>query len=276
MGNSYYNGTSIPLYTLVSYGNPYLKGEKKSEFDAGLDFSILKSRLSGSFDFYTNTSTSLLYQYNIPSPGYYYYNWVWLNPGIIRGSGLELTLNYNVIKKTDFSYSITLTRSHNLKNTLVSLSENYNGTELKYGINDIGYLGSPGGCCAVLGRSEEGKPIGQLIAFVDKGIDENGRFILADQNGDGQINSLDWAVVGNGLPEYLTGLGNEFTYKNWDLNIFFRSVSGHDLVNSYRAIYEVPNYITAYNVPKTTANMRNAANGKFLSNTGGILTSIDI
>jgi len=276
MGNTYYNGTSIPLYSLVSYGNPSLKWEQKSELDAGLDFSILKSRLSGSFDFYTNTSTSLLYQYNIPSPVYYSYSWVWLNPGIIRSSGLELTINFNVIKKADFAYSITLTRSHNLKNTLVSLSENYNGTELKYGINDLGDLGSPGGCCAVLVRSQEGKPIGQLIAYVDKGIDENGRIILADQNGDGQIDSRDWAVVGNGLPEYLTGFCNELAYKNLDLSIFFRSVSGHDLVNSYRAIYEVPNYIIAYNVPETTANMRNAANGKFLTSTGGILTSSDI
>ena len=137
-------------------------------------------------------------------------------------------------------------------------------------------MGSPGGCCATLVRSEEGKPIGQLQSYVFKEIDETGQMVLADQNGDQQIDMRDLAVVGNGLPEYLTGFGNEVTYKNWDLDIFFRAVSGHDLVNSYRGFYEVPNYIVAYNLPETAANMRNTANGTLLKNSGGIVTNIDI
>jgi iron complex outermembrane receptor protein len=189
---------------------------------------------------------------------------------------MEVTLNYNVIKNTDFSYSITLTPSHNLKNILVSLSGNYNGTLLKYGTQELGDLGSPGMCCAPLIRLEEGKPIGQLIAYVDKGIDENGRIILADQNGDGSIDSRDWTVVGNGLPKSTTGFDNEFTYKNWDFDIFFRGVFGHDLLNSYRTFYEVPNFITAYNLPKTAANMRNPATGLLLKNYSGVLTNKDI
>jgi iron complex outermembrane receptor protein len=127
-------------------------------------------------------------------------------------------------------------------------------------------------CCAPIARSEEGKPIGQLIAYVDKGIDENGRIILADQNGDGSVDGRDRAVVGNGLPESLLGFSNVLTYKNWDLDIFFRGVFGHDLNNNYRVFYEVPQYIRAYNLPKTAADMR-SANGTLLTSTSGILTS---
>ena len=166
-GNTYYNGNFDPSYSLLSNANPDLKWEKKGEVNLGLDFSILKSRLSGSFDYYTSTSTDLLYQYLVPVPPNLFYT-AWMNIGKIKSSGLELTLNYNVIKKEDFTYSITLTRSHNFKNTLVSLSGNYNGTGLLYLPHEIGDLGSPGGCCSVLIRSEEGKPIGQLIAYVDK------------------------------------------------------------------------------------------------------------
>ncbi|MEI6047422.1 MAG: SusC/RagA family TonB-linked outer membrane protein [Bacteroidota bacterium] len=280
-GTNYYNGNFSPSYTMVNNANPDLKWEKQGEFDIGFDFSILKSKLSGSFDYYTRTASDLIYQYYIPDLQsqyyyYYYYDNVWMNIGKIKSSGLELTLNYNVVKKSDFSYSVTLTRSHNLKNTLVSLSGNYNGTVLKYGKMELGDLGSPAGCCSPLILSEEGKPIGNLVAYVDNGIDETGRIILADQNGDGMINDYDRTVVGNGLPDYLIGLDNEFTYKNWDLNIFFRGISGHELLNSYRAFYEVPSHIMYYNVPETTADRRNKATGTLLSNTSGVLTSIDI
>ncbi|TAL58754.1 MAG: TonB-dependent receptor, partial [Bacteroidetes bacterium] len=274
-GNTYYNGIFVPLYSPVSNSNPNLKWEKKGEFDFGIDFSIFDKKLTGSFDYYSRTATDLLYQYYVPVPPNPFWM-AWLNIGKIKSSGLELSLNYNVIKKSDFSYGITLTHSHNLKNTLVSLSGTYNGTLLQYGTQDIGDMGSPGMCCATLVRSEEGKPIGQLHAYVFNEIDENGRMLLADQNGDAVIDYRDQAIVGNGLPEYLMGFDNVITYKNWDLNIFFRGVLGHDLVNSYRGFYEVPYYIVSYNLPKTAANMRNTATGKLLNNSSGVLTSIDI
>jgi iron complex outermembrane receptor protein len=274
-GMTYYNGVFSSVYGVINNANPMLKWEKKGEFDAGFDFSIFKNRLSGSFDYYTRTTTDLLWQYNVPVPPNLY-NQVWLNLGKLKSNGLELTLNYNVINKSDFSYSITLTRSHKLKNTLVSLSGVYNGTTLNYGRQDIGDMGSPGQCCVTLVRSEEDKPIGQLQAYIFKEIDENGQMIFADKNGDQAINFYDLAVVGNGLPKSMMGFGNELTYNNWDLNIFFRGVFGHDLVNSYRAFYEVPNYIVSYNLPKTAVNMRNIKTGALLRNSSGIVSSIDI
>ena len=275
-GNTWYNGNFEPAYSLVSNANPDLKWEKKGEFDIGFDFSILKNRLSGSFDYYTSTASGLLYQYNVPVPPNLS-DQVWLNLGKMKSSGLELTLNYNVIKKSDFSYSITLTRSHNLDNMLVSLSGNYNGTALKYGTLILGDMGSPMTCCTSMITLKEGKPIGQLHALVFKEIDPKGNMVFADQDGDGVINGFyDLAIVGNGLPEYLMGFGNEFTYKNWDLNIFLRGVSGHNLINSYRAFYEVPIDIAYYNLPETTAKMRNPATGTLLNNTIGVLINTDI
>ena len=273
--NTYYNGIFIPGYSVMSNANSDLKWETKREFDIGFDFSILNNRLSGSFDYYTGTATDLLYQYYVPVPPNLY-SQAWMNIGKLKSSGMELSLKYNVVETSDFSYDIIFSRSHNLKNILVSLSGNYNGTPLEYGINYIGDMGSPGMCCATLIRSEEGKPVGQLHAYVFKEIDENGRMLFEDQNSDGQIDSRDLAVVGNGLPEYLTGFDNVFIYKNWDLNVFFRGVFGHDLLNSYRAFYEVPNFIVAYNVPKTTANMRNPANGNLAGNSSGIVNSTDV
>ena len=274
-GNFFYNGEFVPGYAPVSNANTDLKWEKKGEIDLGLDFSIFKSKLSGSFDFYTRTTTDLLFPYEVPVPPNLF-NRAMLNLGEIKNSGLELTLNWNVIRKTDFSYNVTFTPSYNLETTLVSLSGTFNGAELKYGKRDLGGMGAPGQSDVPLVRAEEGKPIGQLWALVFKEIDAAGNLTFVDVNKDGTIDPKDRQVVGNGLPKMQLGFGNVVTYKNWDLNIFFRGVFGHDLINSYRGFYEVPNMIGSYNLPNTATNMRNATTKKLYNASSGVLSSYHV
>ncbi len=272
-GNFFYNGAFVPGYSPVSNANTDLKWEKKGEFDAGFDFSLFKSRVSGSFDFYTRTTTDLLWQYEVPVPPNLY-NHAWMNLGEIKSSGLELSLTWHAVEKPDFSYSLTITPSYSLENTLVSLSGTFNGAELNYGVQDLGDMGSPGQNQTPLTRVEEGKPIGQLLTYVYEGIDDAGKFIFKDIDGGG-VGASDRIVTGNGLPKFLFGFGNSVTYKNFDLNVFFRGIFGHDLINSFRGFFEVPNYITSYNVPKTTADMRSSS-GKLLNVTSGTLSSKDV
>jgi TonB-linked SusC/RagA family outer membrane protein len=270
-GNFYYNGNFVPGYSPVSNANADLKWEKKGEFDAGFDFSLLNSKLTGAFDYYTRTTTDLLWQYQVPVPPNLY-NQAWLNLGKLKSSGLELSLTYNVISKGDLNYSITFTPSYILDNTLVSLSGTYNGADLEYGKQELSDMGSPGQNGTPLTLVEEGKPIGQIFTYKYKEIDDAGKFVFEDTDGDGSISAADRVVTGNGLPKFLFGFGNMVTYKNWDLNVFFRGVFGHDLVNSFRAFYEVPAYITSYNLPKTAADMR-SADGTLLAVTSGTLSS---
>ncbi len=266
----FYNGAYVPAFGPVSNANTDLKWEKKGEFDAGFDFSLFNSKLAGSFDYYTRTTTNLLFQFTVPVPPNLF-NQAWVNIGKLRSSGLELTLNYNVISRPDFSYNITFTPSYNLSNTLVSLSGSYNGSELKYGTQELGDMGSPGQNQTPLALIQEGKPIGQILTYKFKEVDADGNFVFVDTNEDGKIDAADRVVTGNGLPKFLFGFGNTFTIKHWDLNIFFQGVFGHDLINSFRGFYEVPNYITSYNLPKTAADIRNAQ-GKLLNVTSGTLS----
>lgn len=269
--NFYYNGTFVPGYSPVSNANEDLKWEKKGEFDAGFDFSIYNSKLSGSFDFYTRTTTDLLFEYGVPVPPNLF-NRAWLNLGKIKSSGLELSLDYDVIKTGDLAYNVSLTPSYILENTLVSLSGTFNGAELKYGKQELSDMGSPGQNGTPLTVVEEGEPIGQIFTYKFKEIDDDGKFVFEDTNGDGSVSAADRVVTGNGLPKFLIGFGNTVTYKNWDLNVFFRGVFGHDLVNSFRAFYEVPAYITSYNLPKTAADIR-STDGTLLAVTSGTLSS---
>jgi iron complex outermembrane receptor protein len=270
-GNFYYNGTFVFGYAPLSNSNADLKWEKKGEFDAGVDFSLFNAKLSGSFDFYTRTTKDLLFQYQVPVPPNLY-NQAWLNLGTIKSSGLELSLDYSVVKKGDFTYNISLTPSYILENTLVSLSGKYNGADLTYGRQELGDMGSPGQNGTPVAVVQEGKPLGQILTYVYQGIDATGKFIFKDTNNDGSISGADRIVTGNGLPKFLIGFGNTLNYKNWDMNVFFRGVFGHDLVNSFRAFYEVPAYISSYNLPKTTTDLRNT-DGTLLAATSGTLSS---
>jgi len=274
-GNFYYNGEFVPGYAPVSNANTDLKWEKKGEIDIGLDFAFFNSKLSGSVDFYTRTTTDLLFQYEVPVPPNLY-NQAWMNLGEIKSSGIEMSLTWNAVTKPDFTYTISFTPSYNIENTLVSLSGSYNGAELNYGKRDLGEMGSPGQTAVPLVRVEENKPIGQLWALVYKEVDEDGNLIFEDMDESGGIDPLDRRVVGNGLPDFLFGFGNSFTFKNWDLNFFLRGVLGHDLLNSYRGFYEVPNMIGSYNLPKTANDMRNPQSGELLNNSSGVLSSYHV
>ena len=274
-GNFFYNGVFVPGYGPVSNVNTDLQWEKKGEIDVGVDFSFFKSKLYGSFDFYTRTTTDLLFNYEVPVPPNLY-NSATLNLGEIKSSGLELALSWNAVQENDFTYSLTFTPSYSLENTLVSLSGEFNGAELSYGVRDLGGMGSPGQSDVPLVRAEEGQPFGQLWALVFKEVDADGNLIFEDINDDGTIDPADRQVVGSGLPDFLFGLGNDFTYKNWDMSIFFRGVIGHDLINTYRAFYEVPNMIGSYNLPKTATDMRNASTGTLLNNSSGVLSSYHV
>jgi iron complex outermembrane receptor protein len=273
-GNFFYNGEFVPGYSPVSNANTDLKWEKQGEFDVGIDFSFLGSKIFGSLDFYTRNTTDLLFQYEVPVPPNLFSR-AWMNLGEIKSTGIELTANWHAIDKNDFKYTVSFTPSYNIENTLVSLSGTFNGAELEYGVQDLGDMGSPGQNQTPLVRVEEGKPIGQLFCYVFEEIDEDGNLILQDSNNDGAVDQADRQVTGNGLPKFLFGFGNDFTYKNWDANIFFRGAFGHDLLNSFRGFYEVPNMIGSYNLPNTAKDVKNA-NGTYLNNSSGVLSSYHI
>ncbi|MCK4700009.1 MAG: TonB-dependent receptor, partial [Bacteroidales bacterium] len=279
-GNSFYNGEFIPGYAPVSNANKDLGCEKKSEIDIGFDFSFSGSKLFGSFDFYTSTSTDLLFQYYVPVPPNLF-DFAWMNIGEIKNSGMELNLTWRAIEKRNFFYSLSITPTCYLKNELVSLSGTYNGAELTYGVRDLGYLDLFHQAQIQPVRLEEGQPIGQLYTRVLKEIDETGNLIFDDISGpagvpDGFIDYYDKQLVGNGLPDFELGFANVFSYKRWDLNIFFRGVFGHDLINCYRASYEVPNLIAYYNLPKTATDRRNPETGTLLNNSSGMLSDYHV
>ena len=59
-----------------------------------------------------------------------------------------------------------------------------------------------------------------------------------DLNGDGVIDDYDRTIIGCGQPLNTGGFGNNFNWKNFDLNIFFAWSYGNDVLNANRLVFE--------------------------------------
>jgi iron complex outermembrane receptor protein len=258
-GNFYYNGAFTPSYGPISNPNPNLKWETKSDINVGVDFAMLDYKLTGSLEYYQSKTNDGVFLFNVPVPpnlfGQTYYN-----VAELENSGIEMALNYLVDLGDNKSWNISFSGSRWFSPTLVSLTDAEAGVSLG-GFRDGANLGSPGQNGTPLVRLEEGKPLGQLWGLVideNKQINEDGTWNFVDVDGNGvQDDISDRAVIGNGFPKYNLGINNTFNFGKLDLNIFFRSVLGHDLINTFRAFYEAPNVISAYNVLATSADIKN-------------------
>jgi TonB-linked SusC/RagA family outer membrane protein len=92
-------------------GNPDITWETTTNFNAGVEFSIWKGRLTGNADFYTKKTSNLLFWLSVPESagtrGYYG------NVGDIRNSGVELTLTGAIVRTRDIDWTVSMNLSHN-------------------------------------------------------------------------------------------------------------------------------------------------------------------
>jgi iron complex outermembrane receptor protein len=248
-GNFFYQGGFIQAYKLVRNANPDLKWEVKKELSIGLDFYMLDYRLSGSIDYYDSRSTDLLMDYAVPVPPYPT-DRMWLNVGELASSGVELALNFDVTPKAKLKWTTNFNFAYFFDTELVNITSPIaeSSSELFFGDLGAPYLT---GTKTIL--DVQGEPIGQIIAPVYLGIDfyidpktEDTVYYkkFKDIDGDSTFDAkTDYAIVGNGLPDFQFGWGNSLTYKNFYLNFFFRGVFGHSLVNVNNARFGEPSTI---------------------------------
>jgi iron complex outermembrane receptor protein len=173
-----------------------------------------------------------------------------VNIGEMSSKGFEAALNYAVLNDSDLTWTTGVNLATN-KSTMVSLTSG----DLSFGSGGVLYLagvGSPGQNDYRISRVKEGEELGQFWSWVQTGVSETGQPIFEDLNGDGTTDSEDdKRLIGQALPNMTIGFNNSFTFKNFDLNLFFRGVFGHDIMNSYRTFYENTGAASSYNVVKT-------------------------
>ena len=91
-----------------------MKWETTTSRNIGFDFGLWGSRLSGTLDLYWNTTSDLLMRQEIDSSTGYSYQY--RNIGQTSNKGVELALNYHLIRTKDFNLNVSATYNFNKNN----------------------------------------------------------------------------------------------------------------------------------------------------------------
>jgi hypothetical protein len=196
--------------------NQDLGWEKTTQYNLGLDFSILESRIYGNLDVYSSNTTDLLLQKSIPSVTGFQNTFA--NIGETKSRGIDLTVNTLNINTNNFEWTTNLNLSSQ-HNEIVSLA---NGKE-----DDINNLWFIGESQNVIYDYESGGIWQEADASEMAKFNANGHTFSAgnvrpvDQNGDYQIDANnDRIIIGDEIPKYILGMTNTFNYKGFELSVF--------------------------------------------------------
>ena len=259
----------------TNWGNGYLTGRIPNEFlswetthswNVGLDVGVLNDRISLVADAYYKKTNDLLMEAVLPAyvgtAGQGSASAPYGNMGAISNKGFEFTLNTINISHPDFSWTSNLVFSLN-KNKVEALNT-------EDGVIDKTYQVS--GTNTVVTRTRVGSSIGDFYGYNVIGRIRNandifdsegnikvalptnvinkdtgvwvGDWLFEDVDGNGVIDENDRKNLGSPLPKFTGGIGNTFTWKNWDFNVYLTYSYGNKVMNWLRVTMDNPNTTT--------------------------------
>jgi TonB-linked SusC/RagA family outer membrane protein len=197
--------------------NPDLQWERTAQLDAGIDFGVLNNRITGEIDYYIKKTDGLLLNVNIPSTTGF--SSMVRNVGKLENRGWEIVLNS---QNTTGALKWT---------TSVNMAFN------KGKVTDIKGQIIEGGVSS-MNRVEQGYNVGVFYTVEYAGVDPaNGNALFykntllpngtRDRTTTSSYAEAQRVVVGDPNPDMIFGLTNNFSYKNFDLTIFFNGVQGN-------------------------------------------------
>lgn len=238
--------------------NPDLKWETTVTQNLGLDFDLFKNKVTGSVEVYKNVTKDLLINFPIAGGGY---DFQYRNMGEVQNTGVEATLNLNLIERAKYGVSLSFNAGFNT-NRINSL-----GVMSNYGA-------SSGWASTAIGNDylvNVGQPIGIMYGYKSDGryevsdFDYNagaytlktgvadaativgpmkpGAMKLKDIDGDGKVNANDLSVIGNSNPKSTGGFVLNANAYGFDLSAAFNYSIGNDVYNANKIEFgtSVPN-----------------------------------
>lgn len=219
---------------------PTSSGKKGKNWNIGLDFSLLNSRISGSFNYFNRRQQDLLGNYKVSVPPYLF-DETFVNVGTMKNTGFEFDLNFVIVDNKDWGYNFNVVGS-TMDNKFVEFSNSeYVGQDFE---NRVGT--SDPYPFYTLQRIEKGERVGNFYMWKYAGITPDGEWLIYDKEGDiiraSQGSDADRQVVGNGLPKFTFSTGHNFRWRNFDLALFFRGAFGFDIFNIHDFYYGTRNF----------------------------------
>ncbi|WP_343851864.1 TonB-dependent receptor [Algoriphagus jejuensis] len=249
--NAAFGEAVVPGAAVTSLSNNNLGWETTAQFDLGLDLGFWDDRVSFVYDFYTKNTTNLLYAVQIPQEsGFSNFN---DNIGEIKFWGHEFAVNAIAVNTSNFRWNVNANISFN-RNEVISLAD---GIDRVYGSYHITQVGQPFG--QFYGMVKEGNYMNAedlANSPIIPGRSTVGSIKLKDVNGDGVItyggDNDDRAIIGNPFPDFVYGLVNTFTFKNWDASITASGSEGNQLY--MRHLYSTANLDGVFNMVAKAAD----------------------
>jgi outer membrane receptor protein involved in Fe transport len=229
--------------------NPDLRWETKSEVNAGVDFSFLGGRLSGTIDYYNRTTRDLLWTFAVDVNKYGASSML-ANCGSMRNQGVEVSINGVPVKMKNFVWNLGLTLAYNQNRVLQLGDDVFVFPEQDKKRVDLGHIAGWTGQKAQL--LEVGQPVGNYYGFKFARIDEDGRFYGYDKDGNERLMSKlkedDKVILGNALPLLTWGLSSSMAFYGVDLSFNIRGAIGGLLLNEKRLAFSTKNAIANGNM----------------------------
>lgn len=214
---------SVPTYSQSTLRNTDLKWETTMQGNVGLDWTVLKNRLTLNFDWYYKYTSDMLMEVTLPA-GASAVSKIKRNEGEMSNTGFEFTITSHNFVRKNFKWDTELNISHN-KNRLEKLetSQVYYDAKVTDVLADY---------CV---RNTPGKPLGAFYGYKTNGVDpETGELRYVDVNGDGSITASDRTYIGDPNPSMTFGMTNTFTFYGVTISFLLQGVCGNDIFNASR------------------------------------------
>lgn len=225
------NGGPVNAVAPTAVANNNLTWETTTQLDVGIDVGLFEGRINLTADYYRMVTDDLLFR--LPLPEYSGYSSQLTNIGSVENKGIEVSIGARILVSA-FKWTTDFNISQN-RNKILELP---NGT-------DIQYNSGPGHMVG-LGNTQilrEGQPVGTFYGWEYLGVYQVGDDFLPgggfeqdaggekfrDLNGDGMLNADDRTVIGSPQPNFIFGWNNDFSWKGFDLNLFFVGAQGNDI-----------------------------------------------
>lgn len=197
-----------PLVSLHAV-NPDYQWQENKKLEGGLSMSFLNDRINFETALYRERCNNQLTDY--PTPVFSGFPSVTANwPANIQNSGWEFSLSAKLMSTKNFSWSVNVNGSINKNKLLAYPDIEHSPYYDKY------FVGKPLNANYVMHYIGI-NPLNGQYSYED--YNHDGAYLTGDRPGEGND---DRYITINLDPKFNGGLGNEFQFKNWNLNLFFQ------------------------------------------------------
>lgn len=263
------NTVGNPAYTTSNrLGNPFLKWEEMRSTNIGVDLALFNNRIKLTSEWYNNKVSDMLLDALLPvSSGYARQQ---QNIATMQNRGMEFTLNTVNFKSEQFRWSTDANIGFN-KSEVLNLEKSATSRVFSVGSNRSGLVSY---------YATVGEQLGDMYGYVYAGIYTTDDFttaangttlvlkpgVVKPSSGTPKPGDMKFAAdneagdqftrklvkIGNGTPDFIGGISNNFSYKGFDMAVFMKFSVGGDIYNATKQ--SLSPYALFQNVPTEFGN----------------------